>query len=67
MFCLESTFLCIANYLASLDPCRSLFKMLKRGESMQLDKYFAEALEKYDLTSFIVPCVNTLLDCLNGG
>ena len=46
---------------------RALYKLLRRGEALDLNKYFADALEKYDLTGFLVPFINTLFDFLNDG
>ncbi|KAI6196958.1 hypothetical protein M3Y94_01168800 [Aphelenchoides besseyi] len=45
-------------------PKKVLMKLLRKGESLNVDGYLGESLEKFDLTGFVVPFVNTALDLL---
>lgn len=46
---------------------RALLKLIRKGDSLNLNHYLSDALSNFDLTGFVVPFVTTLFECLAEG
>lgn len=46
---------------------RPFIKLLRKGDSFNLNHYLNDAQKSFDLTGFVVPFVNTAFECIAGG
>lgn len=42
-------------------------KLIRKGDSLGLSHYLSDAVDKLDLTGFVLPLVNTAFECLTEG